>query len=48
MVCAPFATARMPNPANRKLVLRSSRMLGSSSTIRILGPLGCAFMLTSV
>ena len=35
---APLPTARTAKPANRRLVVRRSRMLGSSSTIRILGP----------
>src|SRR5690606_14519552 len=35
---APLPTARTAKPANRRLVVRRSRMLGSSSTMRILGP----------
>src|SRR3954453_7910801 len=35
---APLPTARTAKPAKRRLVVSRSRMLGSSSTIRILGP----------
>jgi hypothetical protein len=38
MVWAPLPTARTANPANRRLVVRRSRMLGSSSTMRMRGP----------
>src|SRR5690554_3710286 len=38
MACAPLPTARTAKPAKRRLVVRRSRMFGSSSTMRILGP----------